>query len=146
MSSAVEHYRSSSGLIAGLRKTAQHGLALGMDVSGLNWWLHRRQLTRLPFIRIVNYHDVPPCHARSFERQLQFFKRRFVVTNRCGLQDLLAGHWSYDRPGLLITFDDGLKSHAQVAAPLLEKYGFSGWFFVPTEFVDTPRERQREYG
>src|SRR5262245_48743646 len=147
MSYALETYRRRAGFRSNLRTILQQGLALGMDLSGINWWMHCRQLTRLsPFIRIVNYHDVAPCHARSFERHLQFFQRRFIVTDRAGLAGLLSGHWRHDRPGLLITFDDGLKSHAEVAAPLLEKHGMVGWFFVPTEFVDTPRERQRAYG
>jgi peptidoglycan/xylan/chitin deacetylase (PgdA/CDA1 family) len=43
----------------------------------------------------------------------------------------------------LLTFDDGLRSHADVVAPLLEAYGFSGWFNVPVGFVDTkPAEQQ----
>jgi len=36
-----------------------------------------------------------------------------------------------------LTFDDGLKTHARVAAPLLEKYGWHGVFSVPTEIVMT---------
>jgi len=38
-----------------------------------------------------------------------------------------------------LTFDDGLKTHARVAAPLLEKYGWRGVFSVPTEIVTTGR-------
>src|SRR5262249_28296934 len=87
-----------------------------------------------------------PSHAKQFERQLRFLKRRYVPTDRQGLSELLAGRWQHDRPGLLITFDDGLKSHSEVVAPLLEKHGFIGWFFVPIDFVDTPRAKQREYG
>jgi peptidoglycan/xylan/chitin deacetylase (PgdA/CDA1 family) len=117
-----------------------------MDLSGVNWLMHRRQVARSsPFIRIVNYHDVPPCDAANFERHLQFYKRRFVSAERRDLEELLAGRWRHDRPGFMITFDDGLKSHFEVAAPLLEKHGFTGWFFTPTEFLDTPRENQRQY-
>jgi len=38
---------------------------------------------------------------------------------------------------LCLTFDDGLKSHARVAAPLLEKFGWHGVFSVSTEIVTT---------
>lgn len=31
-----------------------------------------------------------------------------------------------------LTFDDGLKVHAEIAAPLLEKFGWRGTFNVPT--------------
>lgn len=33
-----------------------------------------------------------------------------------------------DKPGILLTFDDGLTANASVAAPLLKKYGFTGLF------------------
>src|SRR5215475_5125949 len=96
-----------------LRMTAQRSAALAMDMTGVNWLLFRRQIARLsPFIRLINYHDVPPCHSENFDRQLQFLKRRYVPTDRAGLMELLAGRWRHDRPGLLISFDDGLKSHA----------------------------------
>lgn len=36
---------------------------------------------------------------------------------------------------LCLTFDDGLKSHAEIAAPLLEEYGWRGAFNVPVGFI-----------
>jgi peptidoglycan/xylan/chitin deacetylase (PgdA/CDA1 family) len=42
----------------------------------------------------------------------------------------LAGRRKADKPGLLLSFDDGYRSNYDVAAPLLEEYGFTGWFFV----------------
>jgi len=38
-----------------------------------------------------------------------------------------------------LTFDDGLKSHVRLAAPLLEKFGWRGVFSVPTEIVTAGR-------
>ena len=35
-----------------------------------------------------------------------------------------------------LTFDDGLKVHAEIAAPLLEKFGWRGTFNIPTSFMD----------
>lgn len=40
-----------------------------------------------------------------------------------------------------LTFDDGFKTHATIAAPLLKKYGFKAAFNVPTEFMD-PKTRK----
>jgi peptidoglycan/xylan/chitin deacetylase (PgdA/CDA1 family) len=89
-------------------------------------------------IRIVNYHDVPPCHAGSLDAQLRYLRRRFVPATRMDLDALLTKKWRYKKPGLIITFDDGLRSHYEVAAPLLEKHGFQGWFFVPIGMLLTP--------
>lgn len=38
-----------------------------------------------------------------------------------------------------LTFDDGLKTQARVAAPLLEKFGWHGLFSVPTQIVTAGR-------
>jgi len=93
----------------------------------------------MPFIRVINYHETPGFLAGAFERQLQHFLTRFEAATRADLENLLAGRgWKSRKPGLIITFDDGLRCNAEVAAPLLEKYGFSGWFFVPPDFMDTP--------
>lgn len=43
-----------------------------------------------------------------------------------------------------LTFDDGLKTHARVAAPLLEKFGWHGVFSVPTEIVTSGRLTPRQ--
>lgn len=37
-----------------------------------------------------------------------------------------------------LTFDDGGKCHILHTAPLLEKFGLSGIFFIPTAFIGTP--------
>ena len=121
-------------------------LARTFDVSGLNAALLRLQaLGYGSHIRTLNYHDVPESHAGGFEAQLRFFAERFVPVGYDDLLAFQAGQWEHRRPGLILSFDDGVRSHAEVAAPLLEKYGFTGWFFVPVGFIDTPFEQQREY-
>ena len=97
-------------------------------------------------IRALIYHSVPQASADGFERQLQYFSRHYRSVGGDELAELVRdGKWNHSKPGLMLTFDDGLRSHAEVAAPLLEKYGFRGWFFVPTAFVDAPIQRQREF-
>lgn len=86
-----------------------------------------------PFIRAVNYHTVRPDETENFERQLEWYSRKFVSVGSEDLKKFLAGEpWPHDRPGMLISFDDGTRDHIEIVAPLLEKYGFTGWFFVPT--------------
>lgn len=89
-----------------------------------------------PYLRAVNYHDVPASQAANFERQLGFYRRHFEPVGLPELRGFLQGRWPHDRPGLLLSFDDGLRSHAEVVAPLLEKHGFPGWFAVPAEFPE----------
>lgn len=121
-------------------------LASGFEATGLNAGLLRAQsLLRWPYARALNYHDVPAHLADAFEAQLDFYARRFVPVGPEDLRDLHAGHWRHQKPGLLLSFDDGLRSHADVVAPLLEKYGFTGWFSVPVGFVETPATEQQVF-
>jgi peptidoglycan/xylan/chitin deacetylase (PgdA/CDA1 family) len=111
--------------------------------SGLNALLgSARRFVLGPHARAINYHDIAREDVGGFERQLAWFSERFVDCGPKQLDMLLAGEWPASKPGLLVTFDDGLRSQAELAAPLLEKYGFTGWFFVPTLFVDTPEDEQ----
>ncbi len=114
---------------------------LGLSRAGLK--LQRSLLH--PFVRAINYHDVPPSEASAFDRQLDLFARHFDCVDYEGLLGLQRGAWDSERPGLIITFDDGLRSHRDVVVPRLEARGWVGWFMVPTLFVDTPPAQQRAY-
>ena len=98
-----------------------------------------------PFIRAVNYHDVPPQEAGSFERQLDFYAKHFDCVGPQELIELQQGEWTGKRPGLILSFDDGLRSHADVVAPLLEARGWVGWFMVPFSFVEAAPSDQVSY-
>ncbi len=124
----------------------KHAIANAFSVTGASQLgLRAQALLGRPYVRALNYHDVPRREAAAFERQLDFYAQHFVPV---GLEELLAlgyGRWPHARPGLLLSFDDGLATHAQVVAPLLEKHGFPGWFMVPTGFVDAPVREQAAY-
>lgn len=113
--------------------------AAGMDMLGINaagLALQRAFLS--PFIRVINYHDVPPQFAKNFEEHLKLYSEAFANVAESDLRGFLKGDpWPHDKPGLILSFDDGLASHIETVAPLLEKYGFTGWFFVPAERVTT---------
>jgi peptidoglycan/xylan/chitin deacetylase (PgdA/CDA1 family) len=127
-----------------LASPVKRNIAVLLDragVSSLSFSLQRSLLS--PFIRVVFYHDVPPALAGDFERQLSLFKKKFVPTTRADLDALLRGaHWPHDRPGIIVTFDDGLRSHFEVAAPILDRLGFQGWFFVPVDLLTLPPDAQ----
>jgi peptidoglycan/xylan/chitin deacetylase (PgdA/CDA1 family) len=122
----------------------KRGAAAVMDhvgIHSLSFAMQRWTLS--PFIRVVYYHDVPPALAERFESQLVFLKRHFVPASKTDLDLLLRqGVWTHDRPGLIVTFDDGLRSHCEVVAPILDKLGFQGWFFVPVDLVTLPPAEQ----
>jgi peptidoglycan/xylan/chitin deacetylase (PgdA/CDA1 family) len=112
-------------------------IASVFDATGINSAAFALQKGLLsPFVRVVNYHDIHPQHIGNFEAHLGFYSERFVNVNETALRDLLKnGKWPHRKPGIIISFDDGMRSHFEVAAPLLEKYGFTGWFFVPAGWI-----------
>ncbi len=107
-------------------------VARALDASLLTRLGHRLQVTAMsPFARAINYHDIAESDAAAFERQLRYYAAHFEPVGYDDLIALLGGTWRGRRPGLILSFDDGLRSHVEIAAPLLERYGFTGWFFIP---------------
>ncbi len=86
------------------------------------------------------YHDVldhkllrsgfqnPEAHKykiekRIFEEQIEIISRN-IETNKI------------DKNNLFLTFDDGGISFIDIIAPILEKYGLKGYFFITTNFIN----------
>jgi peptidoglycan/xylan/chitin deacetylase (PgdA/CDA1 family) len=108
--------------------------------------LQKRMTAGGKFIRVINYHCIPLQYESQFEKQLQYYKKHFCDVSENGLIDFLFHNiWNKKKPGLIITFDDGDLSNYLIAAPLLEKYGFTGWFFIPTGFVDCNSLLQKKF-
>ncbi len=129
-------YRIKTLLATALSKTAVSDALIGAQ----------RRLRGPAFLRAINYHATPACDAARLAHQLAFLARHFVGVSLTDLDAFFAaGVWPHDKPGLLITFDDGLLCNLEVAVPLLERYGFTGWFFIPTAFADCPDETQHEF-
>jgi peptidoglycan/xylan/chitin deacetylase (PgdA/CDA1 family) len=115
-------------------------LARSLDSVGVTQLLSRSMAaSTAPFIRAINYHGIPMECAANFEQHLQYFAEHYQPVGLRELTAFLNGEWKpCGKPGLIITFDDGLRSHCEIAAPLLERYGFPGWFFIPAALVDMP--------
>tara|TARA_B100001057_G_scaffold488327_1_gene572491 strand:- start:1084 stop:1944 length:861 start_codon:yes stop_codon:yes gene_type:complete len=95
------------------------------------------------YIYAVNYHDTPEIESSTLEQQLIFYKKHFSDVSNSDLDQFFENRkWHKDKPGLILSFDDGLRSNYDVAAPLLEKYGFTGWFFIPTDFPNVQVNEQ----
>ena len=112
--------------------------------------LDRLQLLRLrerdaTTVVAVNYHGTPASLSASLGEHFAFYREHFESLDEQGLLDFLDGRRTLRRPGLIVSFDDGFADHGAVAAPLLDRYGLTGWFFVPGGFVDTPVEQQPEF-
>jgi len=98
-----------------------------------------------PFARAINYHAAPQQYLSNFEMQVKWYAENFVSVDIRALEDLHRGIWSDSKPGLIISFDDGLREPYENALPILERYGFKAWFFVPVGFVETPPADQHAF-
>lgn len=63
--------------------------------------------------------------AEKFEEQVRF------IHHYCQQNNLPLNHIEF-------TFDDGGESFYSIIAPILEKYGYKGVFFVSTKYIDSP--------
>jgi peptidoglycan/xylan/chitin deacetylase (PgdA/CDA1 family) len=112
-------------------------------------WRERHESRRraVPFVRVLYMHATPRLHADRFRRQLAWLRRHFQVIDFAAFDRVMRGdHLESSRPAVLLTFDDGLVSNYEVAAPLLEEAGIRALFFVVPSFsVLGPDEARRFY-
>jgi peptidoglycan/xylan/chitin deacetylase (PgdA/CDA1 family) len=95
---------------------------------------------KLPFIGSVTsrrpivllYHGTPPRRsgvsmpADAFEQHIQFLTRHFECVPIGGRRKRRA----FDRIQVAVTFDDGFRNNATIAAPILRKYRVPATFFL----------------
>lgn len=101
-------------------------------------------------VPILMYHHIalPPPGADAIERDLSVSPQNFEAQLQWLAQNGYTSIRLYDlvyalaqgRPlpekPVIFTFDDGYRDAYENAFPLLQKYGFTGTFFVLTEFMD----------
>jgi len=91
-------------------------------------------------VRIVNYHWVFDDEVASFRRQLAYLASEFEpVSLTEAVTRLESGRLSGSE--LVVTFDDGFRTQATNAAPLLRDAGFSACFFLITDLVGADEAR-----
>jgi peptidoglycan/xylan/chitin deacetylase (PgdA/CDA1 family) len=87
-----------------------------------------------PRVRVLVFHDTPAALVGPLRERLLWLKDRAAIVT---LGDAFERRrLDPDRLNVALTFDDGLREHYAVAAPLLEELGLGGTFFVPSGAVD----------
>ena len=105
-----------------------------------------RYLINGAYLRVVNYHNTNPASAEQLEAEIRYYSEHFVPVT---LRDLDAffttRKWPYDRPGLIPAVFEGFRNQYDVLVPLLNKYHFTGWFYIPSYYMDVPVPEQAAY-
>lgn len=102
---------------------------------------------RVPIL-MYHYVSVPPEDAdeyrtdlsvtpAQFRRQLQYLRDNgFTTVDFYDLSLAVTARKALPEKPIILSFDDGYLDNYQNAFPLLQEFGFSGTFFIVTEFVD----------
>ncbi len=99
-----------------------------------------------PVIRAVNFHSAAKSQVDHYERQLAKYSDIFSSVSQSDLEHYLTtGEWKKSKPGLIVSVFEGYRNSFDVLAPMLEKYGFIGWFWIITNFINAPIPDQLNY-
>jgi peptidoglycan/xylan/chitin deacetylase (PgdA/CDA1 family) len=124
-------------------------LARGLQAAGVVRMLERR--ARRPGLLVLTYHRIgDPSRTSSyapvvsatpegFRAQMRRLRRDYRILTLDEVVTIAESGLQIDRPSALVTFDDGTRDNAEVAAPILLNEGVPAAFFLSTGLIDQPR-------
>ncbi len=105
-----------------------------------------RYLINNSYIRVVNYHNTDPVDAERFEREIASFAEHFTSVSIADIDRFFETRkWHKDKPGLIPAVFEGFRNNHDVMLPILEKYGFKAWYYIPSFFMDIPVKEQLRF-
>lgn len=109
-------------------------------------YYHFLKKIKKDYIIAVTYHDTPITSSISLQSHFEFFNKYFSNCSKLKLEKFLKnGEWEDEKPGIIISFDDGLLTNYKVAKPLLDKFNFTGWFMIPAKVMDIKKDQQYQF-
>lgn len=106
-----------------------------------------RYLVTNAYIRIVNYHNTLPSDRERIAAELESFGRHFSPVTVADMDEFFATRrWPKEKPGLIPAIYEGYRNQYDVITPLLDRYKMTGWYFIPSFFIDVPPGEQLAYG
>lgn len=104
-------------------------ISVVLDSFGILNFLNKKLINNNS-IRIINYHRTPREEINTFKKQIEFFKQNYENIDFKKFELFKKDELVLSKPGIIITFDDGLKNNYENALTILEENGFTGYFFV----------------
>ena len=98
------------------------------------------QILAKPEVPVLCYHRIMDNKKGDYTVSLATFSAHMKILADSGyhsispeqLYDYLVYNKALPQKPMMITFDDSRVEHAEIAAPVMEKYGFRGEFFIMT--------------
>lgn len=99
----------------------------------------------LAYHRVAELRDTPAVDSRSvsatpecFARQMEHLASNYHVIGMPQLLHAVENGSSLSKRAVLITFDDAYDDFAEIAWPILKRFGLPATMFVPTAYPDHP--------
>ena len=73
---------------------------------------------------------------KKFKDQINFFLKKFSIVNYEDFYDILKNKKIYNKPPLVLTFDDGYIDHYEYVFPYLLKKKIKGLFYPPAKIIE----------
>lgn len=96
-------------------------------------------------LRLMNYHSTPRAREAEYRRQIAALAPVHTPFRRADLEAWPGAAAPSGRPWLMPVLFEGFRDNYEVILPLLEAAGFTGWFFVPSHFLNVPAAGQRSF-
>ena len=93
--------------------------------------------------RLINFHATPRLKADIYRREIAACAGHYTSLTASLLHHVMFGGAMPDKPMLLPILFEGFRDNYDVILPILEEYGFKGWFFIPSHFLNVPARHQR---
>ncbi len=91
-------------------------------------------------IHLINYHATPSTRAAQYRAEIAACAGRYASLGDRGVAGLMQGG---GKPVLAPILFEGFRDNYDVILPILEEFGFAGWFFIPSHFLNVSARRQR---
>jgi peptidoglycan/xylan/chitin deacetylase (PgdA/CDA1 family) len=128
-----------------LRQFKKHALrafaSAGFDRACIS--LHSRDALVLVYHGIFDEEKPEPFRyhhtAAEFEAHLDWLGTRCTPVTLADFARWKRGEWRPRKPPVFVTFDDGYRNNALLAAPLLKRKGIPALFFLASGYIDGER-------
>jgi peptidoglycan/xylan/chitin deacetylase (PgdA/CDA1 family) len=85
------------------------------------------------------YDPVISTTPSSFRAQIEWLHNRMHILTLLELDARIRAGEPWKEPAAFVTFDDGYRDNFDVAAPILNELNIPATFFIPTEFLQSPK-------
>ncbi|MEZ4663925.1 MAG: polysaccharide deacetylase family protein [Caldilineaceae bacterium] len=119
-----------------MKKEVTGLLARNPLVSGLMTQLTRLDRTGANQLRIFTYHRLG--ESAVFAAQMRYLAAHYHAVSMYELAQVRSGGHTLPPRSVMVTFDDAYEDFAEVAWPIMQRYGVPATVFVATGFPDQP--------